>query len=252
LSNALTIDVVMITKNSAKPCLKDSIDSIIRNIPLNNLIIVDSFSTDETIKIINEFNIDKKIVQINAARGEAREIGINEVVTNFFAFVDSDVILSDNWFEKIVSNLLPDTGAIEGNVMSKEGIVQKIKKESRAYTNCTLLRTESIKGITIPKEINVYEDQYIRRYIERNCYKWIKVSDPCSLHLSLSNRIDDAFEIGRIGGKYKLISFSSRIITFTVVLIKRLIKGKGEDPAIHARIIGGHIVGWIQRYTSRV
>jgi len=40
------IDVIMITKNSLNPCLKESLDSIFKNIPVNRLIVVDSFSSD--------------------------------------------------------------------------------------------------------------------------------------------------------------------------------------------------------------
>lgn len=241
------IDVIMITKNSEKPCLRDSLDSIIRNIPLNRLIVVDSFSTDGSIKIIDDLNINKKIIQANASRGKAREIGVGEVETDFFAFVDSDVILSDEWYENIITHLWPNTGAIEGNVRSREGTVQKIRQNDRAYTNCTLVRTESIKGINIPEEITVYEDQYIRRYIEGRHFEWVKVGDPCSTHLSTSIRVRDAYEIGRIGGKYGLVPLTSRVTSFGIVLAKRFFHFKGDDPGIHLRMVKGHIAGWFER-----
>jgi len=44
-----TIDVVMITKNSDF-MLKRCIESIYANLPVENLIIVDGFSTDKTFK----------------------------------------------------------------------------------------------------------------------------------------------------------------------------------------------------------
>jgi len=244
----IRIDVVMITKNSEKPCLRESLDSIVQNVPLNRLIVVDSFSTDGTIRIVNDYDIDKKIISVDAGRGKAREIGIREVETDLFAFVDSDVILSDGWFEKIVPNLGPDIGAVEGNVRSKDGVVQNIVTNKRAYTNCTLIRKEAVEGIKIPDEISVYEDQFIRRFIERKGLQWVKVGDPCSLHLSGSSRLGDAYEIGRIGGKYGLVSLTSRVRGLLSVLLHRISSGEGDDPRIQLNIIEGHLAGWLERH----
>ncbi len=246
------IDVVMITKNSEKPCLKESLNSIVHNLPLKRLIVVDSFSSDGTLGVINELVADKKIVQAEAGRGKAREIGIGEVHTDLFAFVDSDVILSDGWYAKIIFHLEPRIGAVEGNVKTREGQVQNITKNRRAYTNCTLVRTEAVRGISIPDEVRVYEDQYIRRFIEKRHFEWLKVADPCSLHLSGSSRIADAYEIGRIGGKYRLETFASRVRHLISVLLRSILGGDVEDLAIQLRIVKGHLAGWIERHRSLV
>ena len=49
------VDVVLLTKNSFKPCLKECLESIGDNLPINRLIIVDGGSTDETISFISDF-----------------------------------------------------------------------------------------------------------------------------------------------------------------------------------------------------
>ena len=96
-----TIDVVMITKNSDF-MLKRCIESIYANLPVENLIIVDGFSTDKTLSIINKLN-EKfktiKVVSLKGSRALARQIGIRNVKTKWFMFVDSDIILSKNWFK---------------------------------------------------------------------------------------------------------------------------------------------------------
>jgi glycosyltransferase involved in cell wall biosynthesis len=48
------IDVAIITMNSERK-LSECLDSVYRNIPVNNLIVVDGFSTDNTIAIIQEY-----------------------------------------------------------------------------------------------------------------------------------------------------------------------------------------------------
>ena len=49
------IDVVMLTKNS-EHLLDKCLVSIYANVPVNNLIVVDGFSTDRTLKIVDAFN----------------------------------------------------------------------------------------------------------------------------------------------------------------------------------------------------
>lgn len=245
------IDVVMITKNSLKPCLNECITSIINNLPLNRLIVIDSFSTDGTIDAFNIFNnIDIKLIQMECSRGAARELGINNVSTDWFAFIDSDVILEKDWFKLIFSHTSEKIGAVEGNVKSKEGVVQRIRVNGRGYTNCTLIRTSLVKDIKIPSEMVVYEDQYIRRHIERKGYMWLKVASPCSFHLSRSNRLNDAFENGRMSGKYSLDPFWAFPLSFFVVGIKWVFGG-GESPLIHYRLLSGYLSGLRERIFER-
>ena len=60
----MDIDVIMITKNSLKPCLIESIESIIKNINLNKLIIIDAFSNDGTIDLLNKYRKYNFLVDI--------------------------------------------------------------------------------------------------------------------------------------------------------------------------------------------
>lgn len=246
----MKIDVIMITNNSQKPCLVESINSIVDNIPLNRLIVVDNFSSDETINIIKSYsNINTIIIQKYCNRGMAREIGIKKVETDWFAFVDSDIILEKDWFKLIANNLSKKIGAIEGNVKSKEGVVQKIRTNGRGYTNCTLIKTDLVKDIKIPEDMVVYEDQYIRKYIEKNGYKWLKVASPCSVHLSKSNRLNDAFEIGKMSGKYQLDPFWKYPSSFFIIVIKRIFGGQ-ESPLISYRLLTGYLRGVFSKLYS--
>jgi glycosyltransferase involved in cell wall biosynthesis len=96
------IDVVICTRNS-EDILMQCLNSIFEEIPVCNLIVLDGFSTDKTLHIIDsykdKFNI--KLIQTKAALGKSREIGIKNVDTEWFAFIDSDVILRHGWFREI-------------------------------------------------------------------------------------------------------------------------------------------------------
>ena len=245
--SAAKIDVVMITKNSFYPCLKESLFSIVRNIPLNYLIVVDSFSTDGTLELLDEYrkkSVKIKMIQRCCGRGKAREIGIREVETEWFAFVDSDVILAENWYQDITKSIKPQVGAIEGNVNE-----QKINPSGRAYTNCTLIKTNLVKDIRIPEEMQVLEDQYIRKHIEKSGYIWLKVGKPCSIHKSTSSRIGAAYEVGRMSGKYKLLPFWKDFFVCFLIPVKFL--KNGESPSIYLNKLFGHLKGILESKSLR-
>jgi glycosyltransferase involved in cell wall biosynthesis len=251
------IDIVFITKNSVEPCLGETLFSIVSEIPFNQFIVVDSYSTDGTIGLIEEIieSSKLKIIQGDYKRGKAREIGVKLVETEWFAFVDSDVILADNWFSKIKEHIKPEIGAIEGNVIVLhpherfQGVQkrpQKIRPKGRAYTNCTLIRTDSVKNIEIPMEMNVLEDHFIRKYIEKRNYSWLKVGDPCSIHNSDSDMESDAYEVGRMSGKYYLISFTDHFKALVIDIIKKIL-GRPVNMKISWNKVKGQIDGIRQR-----
>ena len=182
-----TIDVVMITKNSDF-MLKRCIESIYANLPVENLIIVDGFSTDKTLSIINKLN-EKfktiKVVSLTGSRALARQIGIRNVKTKWFMFVDSDIILSKNWFKTAEKQLKEDVGAVWGvNIDVVPGIKDKwfIRLQSfvanycfsiRGGTHDTLIRFEAVKDIKIPDYLHAYEDLFIINYIKKKGYQTI-------------------------------------------------------------------------------
>jgi glycosyltransferase involved in cell wall biosynthesis len=68
------IDVVLLTKNS-EHILEKCLASIYENVPVKNLIVVDGFSTDGTMEIVNK--IDRKygnikVLKVNGSRAKAR------------------------------------------------------------------------------------------------------------------------------------------------------------------------------------
>ncbi|MCS7119951.1 MAG: glycosyltransferase family A protein [Nitrososphaerota archaeon] len=194
------IDVVMLTKNSER-ILKECVQSIYKNVPVRRLIIIDGFSTDNTIKIINGFQRQHEnivLIQQEGTRGMARQRALSEVETDWFMFVDSDVILCDGWFEK-VKNIMDDdrVGAIWGmeiwSVLLNSrmlGLFERVNLKifnRRGGTHDLLVRREAIKGIRIPPHLHTYEDSFIRSWIHKNGYRVIPVYDPYCIHYRPEN-----------------------------------------------------------------
>src|SRR4030042_2342268 len=169
------IDFVVLTKNS-EHLLGKCLASIYENVPVKNLIVVDGFSTDGTLKILNEINEKHgniKVLRVNGSRAKAREKAVQQVSTEWFMFVDSDVILSTDWVKQAEKHVKPNVGAVWGvnidvipNVKDKNFIkLQRLIAQQcfnlRGGTHDTLIRRDAVADIRIPEELHVYEDAYI-------------------------------------------------------------------------------------------
>ena len=191
----MLVDVVVLTKNSER-VLEKCLNSIYENIPVNHLIIIDGYSTDRTIEIVKRFQEkygNLILIQERGTRGAARERGIKEVKTEWFMFVDSDVVLCDRWFEKAKKFLKEDdVGAVWGvevwygmkNLRVLKFFLWITRKifEIRGGTHDTLIRLEAVKDIKIPDELHVFEDAYIREWIARRGYRIVACYDPYCIH----------------------------------------------------------------------
>ena len=212
----MKVDVVILTKNSLKPCLAECVRSVYANVPVNRLIVVDGGSSDGTVEFLSKFPNVLIIDDSEGNRASARRKGVMAVETEWFMFVDSDVVLSKDWFRNASSYIDGGVGAIQGidiniadstvtdyaHAMNKLRKIFRMPKKSkpafkRAFTGDVLIRTEAIKNIKIPKFLHFWEDQYIRRYIERNGYRWLTIEEAyCFHHKTMREMIEDAYPSG--------------------------------------------------------
>jgi glycosyltransferase involved in cell wall biosynthesis len=215
----MDVDVVIITKNS-EHMLSECLKSVYKNVPVNRLIVVDGGSTDKTLEIVHEFQKKHGNILLIPDRGNratARQKGINQVKTEWFMFVDSDAVLCKDWFKKAEKYLGQNVGAVWGiEVWStiQNPVVLKIflwitRKifDLRGGTHDTLIRTDLVKDIEIPKILHVFEDAYIKDWITQKGYKMIACYNPYCIHYrppsvwtiqGSLNIIADAIRIGRL------------------------------------------------------
>ena len=189
----------MLTKNSDRK-LKECIESVYREVPVARLIIVDGYSTDQTLPILEQFNQKYRNVEVIMDKGNratARQKGIADVNTEWFLFVDSDVVLCNDWFKKAQRYIDSNVGAVWGTEIWSTigssvtmGIFLRITRkifEVRGGTHDTLIKTELVKDIQIPKKLHVYEDAYIKDWIERKGYRVIPCYIPFCIHFRPPN-----------------------------------------------------------------
>lgn len=193
------VDVIVLTKNSER-LLRKCLASIYENVPVNTLIIVDGYSTDSTLNIVKEFqrkygNI--VLIKTKGTRGYARQRALKEVKTNWFMFVDSDVILCKDWFKKAVLFMKSDVGAIWGmeiwSVLKNKKVIDLFARmnmnifRQRGGTHDTLIRRESIENIRIPENLHTYEDAYIKSWICKKGFNVVPTYDPYCIHYRPGN-----------------------------------------------------------------
>jgi glycosyltransferase involved in cell wall biosynthesis len=216
------IDVVVLTKNS-EHLLDKCLASIYANVPVKNLIVIDGFSTDGTLKILNKISkkhSNIKVLRMNGSRAKARETAVQQVSTDWFMFVDSDVILSKDWFKQAEKHVEPDVGAIWGvnidvipNVKDKNFIkLQRLIAQQcfnlRGGTHDTLIRRDAVASIRIPEQLHIYEDAYIMNWIKEKGYKVVIGDDVFCLHFkppanwNLENAVSQAILEFRCGIVY--------------------------------------------------
>jgi glycosyltransferase involved in cell wall biosynthesis len=188
------IDVAILTLNSAAK-LRECINSVYMNVPVDNLIIVDGCSTDATEAIVGEFQQrygNVIFIQQKGTRASARQKAIQLVKSDWFMFVDSDVILSRNWFAEAEKLVKDDVGAIWGieiwSVLTGKNILALFERVTlkiftrRGGTHDMLIRRETVEDIKIPFQLHTYEDAYIKSWIEKKGFRVLGVYEPYCIH----------------------------------------------------------------------
>jgi glycosyltransferase involved in cell wall biosynthesis len=233
------VDVVVLTKNSER-VLEECFDSIYRNVPVNRLIVVDGYSTDSTLEIVQKFS-DRHgnviLIRDNGTRGSARLKGIKEVETEWFVFVDSDVALCDNWYSKAKRYGETDVGAVWGTEVwagirnpSVLRLFLKITRrifEMRGGTHDLLVRYGAVKDISIPPGLHVFEDAFIRDWIARKGYRVVPTYDPYCIHYrpasvwTLKGSRDILVDTLRYGGLRRMPKYLLAYAFYTVYVVYR-------------------------------
>jgi hypothetical protein len=145
---------------------------------------------------------------------------MRQVTSEWFMFVDSDVILSRDWLRKAEKNLKSDVGAVWGvnidvipNVKDKriiklQNLIARQCFSLRGGMHDTLIRREAVEGIKIPEQLHAYEDAYIVNWIKKKGYKIVVGDDIYCLHFkppanwSLQNGVSQATVEFRCGLVY--------------------------------------------------
>lgn len=214
----MKVDVVIPTKGewTLPYCIK----AVRKNVDVNNLILVATSECYSTVKKLADVCLvfDEKNV------GKARAVGLGCVETPMYASVDSDVLVTREWFDWCTRTLQSDDAiaACQGyarhigkyySILQSAWIKDKGGKYGKGFCclGNTLLKTEIIRKIGIPP-IAVEEDWQLRLKVEESGFKWISNLNIVCPHLKTDVDVwKHAVWWGRMGGDVSLKRCLARI-----------------------------------------
>lgn len=110
----------------------------------------------------------------------ARNDLIRKATTEWFLFLDDDIILNKKWWEKIKKFRLSNkTGALNGFALPKSFLLIILRhilflrglKSQRGFTSNTLIRKKAAAGAELKQEGRL-EDMELQNKIKANGYEW--------------------------------------------------------------------------------
>ena len=99
----MIISFIVPSYNSEKT-IEGCIKSIIKQRCKKEIIVVDGGSSDKTISILKKYKL-KILLEKERGAGPARNLGLKKAKGDYIAFVDSDVVLPDNWTKKCIKKI---------------------------------------------------------------------------------------------------------------------------------------------------
>jgi glycosyltransferase involved in cell wall biosynthesis len=225
--NTKQVDVVVCTYNSERflePCLA----SIVRNVPVKTLWIIDNYSKDGTLMIARRFGAN--IIKTHGSLAEARKLSFLLAETPLFVNVDSDVILCKDWYRKIMKYWNRELGALSGITIDQHPLhslyLQSMWK-MRDATSYDILhlpnavfRADLLRDFSPPKGLCygsvASEDEAIKAWINRKGFKIANCS-VFSKHYSFPPLIDNKTYWYGAGARLAgLITFKSIFLRFVL------------------------------------
>ncbi len=158
-------------------------------VPVNRLIMVTADAAAENIRAI-EMLADFPIIDKSAIGvGRARRLGLNRVETSYYASVDSDVILSKQWYSWSIATIRQTgVGACQGysrplsRLYARLQYIDALKVGRYIDLGNTMLSTKVVREVGMPKDPS-FEDEELRRRLAAHGYSWITNPSLISIHL---------------------------------------------------------------------
>jgi len=133
--------------------------------------------------------VNNLIIETSTPLALARMRSIQKVKTEWFAFIDDDVEIDENWFETIKPyTKKTDVGATQGSLLikglgdkwdnalnSRTVFQQELKIGERGCTHNTLIRTELVKDWVPPQNLSAWEDYSLTQHILNKGYRWVVI-----------------------------------------------------------------------------
>ena len=158
-------------------------------VPVNRIIMVTADTSPETIQAVKQIAdfpiIDKSAIGV----GRARQMGLSVVNTRYYASVDSDVVLSKQWYPWCIATIREiGVGACQGysrplsRLYSRFQDVDALRIGRYLDLGNTMLSTELVREVGMP-DAPFFEDEELRRRFQAFGFSWVTNTSLISTHL---------------------------------------------------------------------
>jgi glycosyltransferase involved in cell wall biosynthesis len=243
--------LLMWTKNgeSFLPRVLKRLDGVIPREHVNQKILVDDHSADDTIRIAKDFNwtvYNNPVSGISSGANEA----LRQIKTEFFISLEQDILLAKEWWDKIPPYMR------NGKVVCAQGVRVATNKTLQNLDYYTLTRKDKSTGPSIDN--NIFRTKIIRaiggfptecptctdtilfkKILNETPYKWIIDHHVVSLHLreSVSYYIKHAYELSLLCAHTPLCVKSESLTTMTRIFLSSPLRAT----VVTAKTSGPHI-----------
>lgn len=216
---------VIVTSYNIEAYIKKAILSVINQSYKNiELIVVDDYSTDETINIINKLNkkYQFKVIlkDINKGVSNSRNLGLDQATGDYIMFVDGDDFLKTNMITDMVEASdkyradLIDSRQIFTVFNSKDDVkyftvdkyynhdfvtedYQKIIEHVR-YVHGKLFKKEIIGKNRFNENLNCYEDTLFNFFITKSVKKYVLLNKQYYYYLQRNNSLINTYNLNHL------------------------------------------------------
>jgi len=207
------VSVIIPTFNNSfilETCLKSIKLQTYSNI---EIIIVDNYSIDDTVKIAKQYN--SRVLQVRALRSAARNYGIKNAEGVFLFYVDSDMELTPDVVKECVRNTI--INHIDAIMIPEERVGEGFWVKCRAIERLTYIGNPLIESVRFMRkdvflkvngfdeELEAGEDWDLHARIEDNGYKIGKIVSKLKHHegqTSLKQIVQKRLYYGKTIKKY--------------------------------------------------
>lgn len=192
--------------------LKESVQS--SSFAINRLVVDYRPKNDDTDSIIKEWcdthDISYTIYTGERSLPESREFLCKQINTDWFLFLDDDVLLRPDTLSKMHGSIASSVGAVQVRKGVHEDAVNgewSKWRNVRGTTFATLIRSECVQDISIPAEITQLEDEYLRQHVENEHDKLWLFNHQAIIDHENQGRHAINFREGVLAAKYDLLPY---------------------------------------------
>ncbi len=191
----------------------------------------------------------------------ARKHGVLAASTEWVAMVDDDMLLPPDWLQKVTAAIEPGVGAIGTVAVHKNrhaaayervvGTVYNLSKlDTNPHINNIIIRRSLMENYSPPK-LFFGEDQYFKRYVLKNGYRWKVLPFLGATHLGTSKNYVTIGVSYRRYGHFRLFQLVRRVVArFIFTPYAALINLSLKTLIYLTKLNVEFIAGWTKEYIT--